>query len=215
MRSTSSMRTLSLKSCGRHDTPSSCFSGGVHGVFFTSEVDQARAHHALPPAAPETATLMTDDGSRPLSPAELATLTTEADSLVASLHLPEPTTPLVPRAPWMMDGDPRSDADGQSSSTIMLPSTIGSAVTPLPDPDPVQGPRNLHPYLRSHDATAYYYAVPIRLSFPFPFCGLSIISFLSFDPMKQQQNYFDFNSCLHWSLSLFFFPFSFSLFSFP
>jgi hypothetical protein len=156
------MRTLSLKSCGRHDTPSSCFSGGVHGVFFTSEVDQARAHHALPPAAPETATLMTDDGSRPLSPAELATLTTEADSLVASLHLPEPTTPLVPRAPWMMDGDPRSDADGQSSSTIMLPSTIGSAVTPLPDPDPVQGPRNLLPYLRSNDTTAYSYAVPIR-----------------------------------------------------
>jgi serine/threonine protein kinase len=55
-------------------------------------------------------------------------------------------------------------------------------------------------------------------SFPFlsPFlCGLSIFSFLLFDPMKQQQNYFDFNSCLHWSLSSFFFPFPFPFFSFP
>ncbi len=91
------------------------FSGGIHGVFFTSEVDQARAHHALPPAAPETATLMTDDGSRPLSPSELATLTTEVDSLVASLQLPEPTTPLIPRAPWTREGDPRSEADADAA----------------------------------------------------------------------------------------------------
>ncbi len=73
---------------------------------------------------------------------------------MASLRLPEPTSPLVPRAPWMRDGDPRSDADAdaawQSSSSILLPSTIASAVTPLPGPDPVQGPRNLHPYLRSN-----------------------------------------------------------------
>jgi hypothetical protein len=70
----------------------------------------------------------------------------------------------------MMDGDPRSDADAdaawQSSSTIMLPSTIVPAVALLPGPDPVQGPRNLHPYLRSNDATAYYYAVPIRSTLP-------------------------------------------------
>jgi hypothetical protein len=32
---------------------------------------------------------------------------------------------------------------------------------PLPGPDPMHGPRNLHPYLRSNDATAYFYSVPI------------------------------------------------------
>jgi hypothetical protein len=42
--------------------------------------------------------------------------------------------------------------------------------------------------------------------------GLSLFSFLSFDPMKQQQNYFDFNSRLHWSLSSFFFLFPFPFF---
>jgi hypothetical protein len=34
-------------------------------------------------------------------------------------------------------------------------------------------------------------------------------------PNETTTKFFDFNSCLHWSLSLFFFPFSFSLFSFP
>ncbi len=113
------------------------FSGGIHGVFFTSEVDTARAHHARPPAQTEipSATPTTDNGSQPLSSAELATLTTEVDTLVASLHLPGPPTPLVPRAPWMRDGDLRSDeetdAAWQSSVATMLPSTI----RPVPPSD--------------------------------------------------------------------------------
>jgi hypothetical protein len=66
------------------------FSGGVHGAFFTCEVDAARAHHALSPAPTNrpSVTLITDDGSRPHSAAELTTLTTEVDALVASLRLP-------------------------------------------------------------------------------------------------------------------------------
>jgi hypothetical protein len=142
------------------------FSGGIHGVFFNCDVDQARAHHATPPAAPETTRLMTDDRSRPLSPSEITTLTTEVDTLVASLQLPAPTAPLVPRAPGMLDGDPRSDAEAddawQSSSTILLPSTV------VPSTLPMHGPRNLHPYMRSNDATAYYYSVPIRSTLPEP-----------------------------------------------
>jgi hypothetical protein len=90
------------------------FSGGIHGVFFTSEVDIARAHHArsLPqPTDPPSRILATDDGSRLLSSEEISTLATEVDAfaraLAPSLHPPGPSTPLVPRAPWMREADPR------------------------------------------------------------------------------------------------------------
>jgi hypothetical protein len=49
--------------------------------------------------------------------------------------------------------------------------------------------------------------------FLFPFF-LFLFPFLCvIDPMKQQQNYFDFNSFLHWSLSSFFFLFPFYMYS--
>jgi hypothetical protein len=54
-----------------------------------------------------------------------------------------------------------------------------------------------------------------EMSVMFSFIGLSLFSFPSLDPMKQQQNYFDINSCLHWSFFrsffLFLFPFFLSL----
>jgi hypothetical protein len=56
------------------------FSGGVHGVFFTFEVDTARAHHAIP---------TTDDGSRHLSSAEITALASEVVTLVTSLQSSE------------------------------------------------------------------------------------------------------------------------------
>jgi hypothetical protein len=71
------------------------FSDGVHGVFFTCDVDTARDHHALQNAGTSSATFITDDGSRPLSPAETATLTSEVSTLVASLRLPCSPSPFA------------------------------------------------------------------------------------------------------------------------
>ncbi len=74
-------------------------------MFFTSEVDTARDHfQALLPAPTRaehesSVRLMTDDGSHPLTPAEVSTLTAEVDDLVSSLAFPRSTPPLIPRAP--------------------------------------------------------------------------------------------------------------------
>ncbi len=115
---------------------------GTHGVFFNCDVDEARTSDAMQPSAhtrDESAPLTTDDGSRLLTPDEVTTLTTEVNTLVASLRLPNPSIPLVPRAPWMLDDDLRSDAEAdaawQSSSVTLFPSTQNQVAPPLPHPD--------------------------------------------------------------------------------
>jgi hypothetical protein len=82
------------------------FSGGIHGVFFTSEVDIARAHHARPPPQAMGTTFALDDGSRLLSADEISTLATEVCGCV-STHFSTLITSARPahssRAPCALD----------------------------------------------------------------------------------------------------------------
>ena len=132
-----------------------------------------------------------------------------------------------------MGCDGRNGRDGRTGRALSSLSFISfiSSFHSLSSQDTTEAPPSLtltipHPDNAGHQSRRNGTGTEVRLVqhwsislffflFLSLFCGLSIFSFLSFDPMKQQQNYFDFNSRLHWSLSLFFFPFSFSLFSFP
>ena len=143
---------------------------GTHGVFFTCDVDEARASfQTLSPAQEERdgpAPLTTDDGSRLLTLTEIATLTAEVTALVASLPVPAQTIPLVPHAPWMCEDDARSDAEAdaawQSSSVTMLPSTRTLANAPhwIQDPDADVGLPFLRCYCYGRNATALLLADP-------------------------------------------------------
>jgi hypothetical protein len=140
---------------------------GTHGVFFSCDVDEARVSFQPGASADNTqdgrdgfTPLATDDGSRLLTPAEIISLRTEINTLVASLPVATQPTPLVPRTPWMLAEDSRSDAEADaqwhSSSAILLPRDSASrSINPAPE----YGPRNRHPYMRSSDWSTCYHAV--------------------------------------------------------
>jgi hypothetical protein len=143
------------------------FANGTHGVFFSCEVDEARASFQPGASADNTqdgqdgiTPLTTDDGSRLLTPAEITSLRTEINTLVASLPIATQPTPLVPRAPSMLAEDSRSDAEADaqwhSSSAILLSRSSASRSI---DPAPEYGPRNRHPYMCSPDWSTRYHAV--------------------------------------------------------
>jgi hypothetical protein len=91
---------------------------GMHSIFFTCDVDDARISFQIESPATHTqdalATPTTDDGSRLLTPAEITSFTAEVSALVASLPVVTQSTPLIPRAPWMLADDSRSNAEADA-----------------------------------------------------------------------------------------------------
>jgi hypothetical protein len=106
---------------------------------------------------------MTDDGSRPLTPAEVSTLTAEVNDLVASIAPSCPTPPLNPRAPWMVDANFRPDAEAdaawQSSSETLLPSTICPVLRSMAVATPTRGPTYGPQEPLAQDAQAVHHLV--------------------------------------------------------
>jgi hypothetical protein len=146
---------------------------GTHGVFFSCDVDEARASFQPGASADNTqdgqdgfTPLTTYDGSRLLTPTEITSLTAEVNTLVASLPVATQSTPLIPRAPWVTTDDTCSDSEADAAweraSGTLLPSNLASikvSPTRSAESNPVYGPRNRHPYMRSSDWSTRYHAV--------------------------------------------------------